>query len=65
MSMFAETSKGMQTLRDVVQDFTAWCGMKVNIKFVDHDSQGSKAKGKHASTRSEHKLQTSQNARHQ
>jgi len=32
ISIFAETLKGMQTLLDVVQEFTTWCGMKINVK---------------------------------
>jgi hypothetical protein len=27
ISIFAETPEGMQTLLDVVQEFTTWCGM--------------------------------------
>jgi len=30
--IFAETSKGMQTLLEMVQDFTIWCGMEVKIQ---------------------------------
>jgi len=32
ISIFPETPKGMQTLLDVVQEFTTWCGMEINIK---------------------------------
>ena len=32
ISTFAETPEGMQTLLDLVQEFTTWCGMEVNIK---------------------------------
>ena len=32
ISIFAETLKGMQTLLDVVQEFTTWCGMEINVK---------------------------------
>jgi len=31
ISIFAETLEGMQTLLDVVQEFTTWCGMEINI----------------------------------
>ena len=31
-SIFAETLEGMQTLLDVVQEFTTWCGMEINVK---------------------------------
>jgi len=67
MSIFDETPEGMETLLDVVQEFTTWCGMETNVKknFLARNRQGSKAKGKHAGTRSEDKWQTSQNARHQ
>ena len=29
--IFAETPEGMQTLLDVVQEFTTWCGMEINV----------------------------------
>jgi len=32
ISIFAETPEGMQTLLDVVQEFTTWCGMEINAK---------------------------------
>jgi len=32
ISFFSETPEGMQTLLDVVQEFTTWCGMEINIK---------------------------------
>jgi len=32
ISIFAEIPEGMQTLLDVVQEFTTWCGMEINIK---------------------------------
>jgi len=32
ISIFAETPIGMQTLLDVVQEFTTWCGMEINVK---------------------------------
>jgi len=32
ISIFAETPKGLQTWIDVVQEFTTWCGMKINVK---------------------------------
>jgi len=31
ISIFAETPEGMQTLRDVVQEFTTWCGMEIDV----------------------------------
>ena len=30
--IFAETPEGMQTLLDMVQRFTTWCGMEINVK---------------------------------
>jgi len=35
--IFAETPEGMQTLLDSVQDFTAWCGMEINVNFLARD----------------------------
>jgi len=32
ISILAETPEGMQTLIDVVWEFTTWCGMEINIK---------------------------------
>jgi len=32
ISIFAETPEGMQTLLDVVQEITIWCGMEINVK---------------------------------
>ena len=32
ISIFDETPEGMQTLLDVVQEFTTWCGMEINVK---------------------------------
>jgi len=32
ISIFAEIPEGMKTLLDVVQDFTTWCGMEINVK---------------------------------
>jgi len=32
ISILAETPEGMQTLLDVVQEFTTWCGMEINVK---------------------------------
>ena len=32
ISNFDETPKGMHTLLDVVQEFTTWCGMEMNVK---------------------------------
>jgi len=32
ISIFADTPEGMQKLLNVVQEFTAWCGMQTNAK---------------------------------
>jgi len=32
ISIFADTPEGMQKLLHVVQEFTAWCGMQINVK---------------------------------
>jgi len=32
ISIFADTPEGMQKLLNVVQEFTAWCGMRINVK---------------------------------
>ena len=32
ISIFAETQEGMQTLLDVVQEFTTWCSMEINVQ---------------------------------
>jgi len=32
ISIFAETPEGIQILLDVVQEFTRWCGMEINVK---------------------------------
>jgi len=32
ISIFAETPEEMQTLLDVVQEFTTWCVMEINVK---------------------------------
>jgi len=32
ISIFADTPEGMQKLLNVVQEFTAWCGMQINLK---------------------------------
>jgi len=32
VSIFAEIEEGMQTLLDVVQEFTTWYGMEINVK---------------------------------
>ena len=32
ISIFAETPEGMQTLLDVVQELTTWCGVEINFK---------------------------------
>jgi len=44
ISVFAETPEGIQTLLDMVQEFTTWCGKEINIKktfllVVDKDRQ--------------------------
>jgi len=31
IAIFADTPEGMQTLLNVVQEFTAWCGMQFNV----------------------------------
>ena len=35
ISIFADTPEGMQKLPNVVQEFTAWCGMQINVKKTD------------------------------
>ena len=32
ISIFADTQEGMQKLLNVVQEFTALCGMEINVK---------------------------------
>jgi len=32
VSIFASTPEGMQKLPNVVQEFTAWCGMQIDLK---------------------------------
>jgi len=32
ISIFADTPEGMQKVLNVVQEFTAWCGMHINLK---------------------------------
>jgi len=32
ISIFAETPEGTQPLLDVVQEFTTWCSMEINVK---------------------------------
>ena len=34
ISIFAHTPESMQKLLNVVQEFTAWCGMQINVKHV-------------------------------
>ena len=34
ISIFAETPEGMQKLLNVVQKFTEWCGMEINVKKI-------------------------------
>jgi len=48
--IFPETPEGMQTLLGVVQEFTTWCGMEINIKktfkfllVIDKDQKRRKA----------------------
>ena len=31
ISIFADTPEGIQKLLNVVQEFTAWCGMQINV----------------------------------
>ena len=37
--ILAETPEGMQTLLDMVQEFTVWCGMEINVikNFLAHN----------------------------
>jgi len=44
ISIFADTPEGMQKLLNVVQEFTAWCGMQINAKktyllVIDNDNK--------------------------
>ena len=44
ISIFADTPEGMQKLLNVVQEFTAWCGMQINVKkkyllVIDNDKK--------------------------
>jgi len=44
ISIFADTPEGMQKLLNVVQEFTAWCGMQINAKktyllVIDNDKK--------------------------
>jgi len=44
ISIFADISEGMQKLLKVVQEFTAWCGMQINVKktyllVIDNDKK--------------------------
>ena len=44
VSIFADTPEGMQKLLNVVQEFTAWCGMQKNAKktyllIIDNDKK--------------------------
>jgi len=32
MTIFTDIPEGMQKLLNVVQEFTAWCGMQINVK---------------------------------
>jgi len=31
ISIFADTPEGMQKLQNVMQKFTAWCGVQINV----------------------------------
>jgi len=44
ISILADTPEGMQKLLNVVQEFTAWCGMQINVKktylmVIDNDKK--------------------------
>jgi len=44
ISIFAHTPESMQKLLNVVQEFTAWCGMQINVKktyllVIDNDKK--------------------------
>ena len=44
ISIFADTPEGMQKLLNVVQEFTAWCGMQINVEktyllVIDNDKK--------------------------
>jgi len=44
ISIFADTPEGMQKLLNVVQEFTVWCGMQLNVKkkyllVIDNDKK--------------------------
>jgi len=44
ISIFADTPESMQKLLNVVQEFTAWCGMQINVKktyfvVIDNDKK--------------------------
>jgi len=44
ISVFADTPGGMQKLPNVVQEFTAWCKMQINMKktyllVIDNDKK--------------------------
>ena len=44
ISIFADAPEGMQKLLNVVQEFTAWCGMQFNVKktyllVIDNDKK--------------------------
>jgi len=63
ISIFAETPEGMQSLPDLVQEFTIWCDIEINrdvektfLLVIDMDRKRRE---------SMHKWRTSQNARHQ
>jgi len=44
ISVFADTPEGMQKLLNVVQEFTAWCGIQINVRktyllVIDNDER--------------------------
>ena len=44
ISIFADSPEGMQKLLNVVQEFTAWCGMQIHVKktyllVIDNDKK--------------------------
>jgi len=44
ISIFADTPEGMQKLLNLVQEFTVWCGMQINVKktyllVIDNDKK--------------------------
>jgi len=44
ISILADTPEGMQKLLNIVQEFTVWCGMQINVKktyllVIDNDQK--------------------------